>query len=428
MNFIREKANYVIEKAKAKTLKTFNDPIYGFITVEDELIFELLEHPYFQRLRRISQLGLTNLVYSGANHSRFQHTLGAMNLMGSAIAVLRSKGVSIAPSEEQGAKIAILLHDIGHGPFSHALENTIVKGINHERIGMMIMEKLNEEFNGKLDLAISIYKGTYEVKFLHQLVSSQLDTDRLDYLKRDSFFTGVSEGVIGSERLIKMMTVHEDELVIEAKGVYSLEKFLLARRLMYWQVYLHKTVLSAEFLLMNILLRARHVYSNNTDLAGSAALNYFLQEDRVLGESNREEWLSQFVMLDDYDVLSAIKQWATSENKVLNDLCNRLINRRLLKTKLLKSPMSADSLLELQKKLSHENGWTIEESAYLVFQKSQTNRAYDAQHERIKVLYKDGSIQDISEAASIFRFASLETEETKHYLYYPAGFQIDVKC
>ena len=234
---------------------------------------------------------------------------------------------------------------------------------------MMIMEKLNEEFNGKLDLAISIYKGTYEVKFLHQLVSSQLDTDRLDYLKRDSFFTGVSEGVIGSERLIKMMTVHEDELVIEAKGVYSLEKFLLARRLMYWQVYLHKTVLSAEFLLMNILLRARHVYSNNTDLAGSAALNYFLQEDRVLGESNREEWLSQFVMLDDYDVLSAIKQWATSENKVLNDLCNRLINRRLLKTKLLKSPMSADSLLELQKKLSHENGWTIEESAYLVFQK-----------------------------------------------------------
>lgn len=410
------------EKAKAKTLKTFNDPIYGFITIEDELIFQLLEHPYFQRLRRISQLGLTNLVYSGANHSRFQHALGAMNLMGNAISVLKSKGIVISMEEERGAKIAILLHDIGHGPFSHALENTIVKGINHETIGVMIMDKLNHEFNGQLELAISIYKGTYGVKFLHQLVSSQLDTDRLDYLKRDSFFTGVSEGVIGSERLIKMMTVYDDELVVEAKGIYSLEKFLLARRLMYWQVYLHKTVLSAEFLLMNILLRAKRIAAANPKLLNSKPLMFFLESEENLTRFNQETWLPHFLLLDDFDVLSAIKQWVNSEDKVLSELCTRLIHRQLLKTKLLSSPISNDALHLIHSEYAQKIGWTEEEVSYLIFQKSQTNRAYDAKHERIKVLFKDGSIKDISDAASIFRFASLETEETKHYLYFPSGY------
>ncbi|MBT3648815.1 MAG: HD domain-containing protein [Flavobacteriales bacterium] len=416
------KVDSVDIQPKANSLKTFNDPIYGFISIQDSLIFKLIEHPYFQRLRRISQLGLTNLVYGGANHSRFQHALGAMNLMRSAINVLRAKGIEITPEEEQASKAAILLHDIGHGPFSHALENTIVRGIDHERIGLTIMKELNDEFNGELNLAISIFSGQHPKKFLHQLVSSQLDTDRLDYLKRDSFFTGVSEGVIGSERIIKMLAVHDGELAVEAKGLYSLEKFLIARRLMYWQVYLHKTVVSAEFLLMQILIRAKEQFRDGVDLWASGSLRYFLEGKNL--EASDTSWLSHFLKLDDYDIFSSIKQWIKSDDKVLGELCERLINRKLLKVKLLEHPLDQAVIDELREEVAKELNWSKEEASYLLFQNSLSNTAYNPESERITVLYKDGSVQDISNAASIFRFSSLEAQETKNYLYYPTFLNV----
>lgn len=409
---------------KAKTLKTFNDPIYGFITVEDPLIFKIIEHPYFQRLRRITQLGLTNLVYGGANHSRFQHVMGAMNLMKQAIATLRIKGFEITDEEERASKLAILMHDIGHGPFSHALENTIVRGVHHEAISLKIMHLLNDEFNGELTLAIQIYEGTYPVKFLHQLVSSQLDTDRLDYLKRDSFFTGVSEGVISSERIIKMLTVHEGELAVEAKGIYSIEKFLIARRLMYWQVYLHKTVLSAEFLLMNILLRARELAQNGIEINSSFALDFFLKNEHDLNIENHEEWLPKFLLLDDVDVMAAIKQWTHHGDKVLRELCNRLLYRKLLKTKELPQKLSADGKLKMQSQLASDLGWSIEETRYLFFERSLSSTAYSSENERINILFKDGSLKDIADAASIFNFSSLASQETKNYLYFPESLRL----
>jgi len=414
----------VRETAHLKSLKTFNDPIYGFITIEDELIFEILEHPYFQRLRRISQLGLTNLVYSGANHSRFQHALGAMNLMKSAIQVLRSKGFEISPEDEQAAKAAILLHDIGHGPYSHALEKTIVSGTHHERIGLLVMEQLNEEFDGRLDRAIAIFTGLHPVNFLHQLVSSQLDTDRLDYLKRDSFFTGVSEGVIGSERLIKMMTLHEGELVVEAKGIYSLEKFLLARRLMYWQVYLHKTVVSAEFLLMNILLRAKELYHTGSDLYATRPLTYFLKQGSGISDMTNNESLKNFLELDDFDVMSCIKEWCNSDDVILSTMCTRLVSRKLLKTKQLQTLYSEGEMEELRSKYATKTGLSANEVQYIIFQKSVSNTAYNKDNEGIKVLQKNGEAIDISQAGSLFNFASMEAMETKHYLYFPSDFDV----
>ena len=406
-----------------KSLKTFNDPIYGFITIDDELIFQLLEHPSFQRLRRISQLGLTNLVYSGANHSRFQHALGAMNLMKSAIQVLRSKNVEISLEDEQAAKIAILLHDIGHGPFSHALESTIVKGTHHERIGLLLMNKLNEEMEGRLSRAIAIYKGEHHVKFLHQLVSSQLDVDRLDYLKRDSFFTGVSEGIIGSERLIKMMNVNEDQLVVEAKGIYSLEKFLLARRLMYWQVYLHKTVVSAEFLLMHILKRAQDIDDIKTSINGNP-LGYFLLHTDDLNEVEPKEWLDMFLDMDDFDVMSAIKRWTKHPDEILSRLCRRLIYRDLLKIKPLEESLPESEIETLRTNFARLNNLSLDGIEYLIFQKSVTNRAYNRNSESITILYKDGHVKNLADAASIFQFGNLDEAETKHYLYYPKGFNV----
>lgn len=405
---------------KTKSLKTFNDPVYGFITVDDPLLFQLIEHPHFQRLRRITQLGLTYLVYGGANHSRFQHAIGAMNLMRSAVTTLRHKGIDISEEEERAAKAAILLHDIGHGPFSHALENTIVQGVHHESIGLQIMHNLNQELGGQLDLAIAIYTDQYPVKFLHQLVSSQLDTDRLDYLKRDSFFTGVSEGVIGSERIIKMLTVHEGSLAVEAKGIYSLEKFLVARRLMYWQVYLHKTVVSAEFLLMNILLRAKELAQSGIELPASASLQYFLYQGKALGLDDSSIWLKHFVKLDDFDILASIKQWIDHEDALLQNLCKRLVNRRLLKVKPLKAPLTDAALVALRKQGSDLLGLPEADMRYLVFQKSVSNTAYNRNDDRITVLHKDGSASDISEAASLFQFSSMDAQETKHFLYLPA--------
>ena len=407
------------------TVKTFNDPIYGFITITDPLIFHIVEHAYFQRLRRITQLGLTNLVYGGANHSRFQHALGAMNLMHNAINVLRVKGIEISPEEEQASKIAILLHDIGHGPFSHALENTIVKGIDHEAISLMVFRKLNEEKRGDLEMALQIYEGSHPKHFLHQLVSSQLDVDRLDYLKRDSFFTGVSEGVIGSERIIKMLTVVNGELAVEAKGIYSLEKFLIARRLMYWQVYLHKTVLSAEYLLMNILIRAKEVMNEGIARACSPALEQLLRS-RQLQAGYSPDWLDQFLQLDDFDILFAIKRWCEADDDVLAELCQRLIHRKLLKTRISKTPVADPYLDGLRKRYQEMHGVSEAMANYLIFVKKVDNHAYDAQSENINIYYKDGRIEDISTAADIFRFASLEARETKYFLYYPKEVQAEL--
>lgn len=405
-----------------KTIKTFNDPIYGFITITDPLLFQIIEHPYFQRLRRIAQLGLTNLVYSGANHSRFQHALGAMNLMHNAISVLRSKGVDINDEEEQAAKIAILLHDIGHGPFSHALENTIVKGIDHEAISAMVFKKLNKEFDGRLEMAYSIYQGSYPKSFLHELVSSQLDVDRLDYLKRDSFFTGVSEGVIGSDRIIKMMTVVDGKLAVEAKGIYSLEKFLVARRLMYWQVYLHKTVLSAEFMLMNLLIRAQEVFDDEVARACSPALASLLKH----GGSHDDEgaWLENFLQLDDFDVHFAIKQWRNVSDEVLAELSRRLMDRELLKTRMSDVTFDAAKINEWRADFMQKQNAGKALSEYLIFQKHVDTNAYDSKNESINIFYKDQSVRELTEAANIFKFASLETRERKHFLYYPKEAEI----
>lgn len=395
--------------------KIFNDPVYGFITITDPLIFSLVEHPYFQRLRRITQLGLTNIVYGGANHSRFQHALGAMNLMGQAIDSLRNKKIEISEKERQAAKIAILLHDIGHGPFSHALENSIITNLDHEAVGLHVLDELNIEYDGELEMAINIFKNQYHKKFLHQLVSSQLDMDRLDYLKRDSFFTGVSEGVIGSERIIKMLTVHDGELAVEAKGIYSLEKFLMARRLMYWQVYLHKTVLSAEFMLMNILQRAKEVYAT-TETFCTPALKYFL-EGKHAGE---KYWLPYFMELDDFDILTSVKVWQAHEDRVLAELSRRLVKRKLLKIKTSNRPHSEAEIAARRSETMEEYGWNEAEAAYLVYTRSATNAAYNTSDERINVVYKDGAVADISEAADMFRFSSPATQETKHFLYFPA--------
>ncbi|RKM90196.1 HD domain-containing protein, partial [Aquimarina sp. BL5] len=328
---------------KRNKLKILNDPIYGFITIPNELIFDLIEHRYFQRLRRISQMGLSYLVYPGAHHTRFHHALGCMHLMQNAVRVLRFKGVSVSSEEEDALCIAILLHDIGHGPFSHAMEHSIVNEVNHESISLMFMEKINQEFNGSLTLAIQIFKGEYHRQFLHQLISGQLDMDRLDYLKRDSFYTGVAEGNINSERLITMLNVVDDELVVEEKGIYSVEKFLLARRLMYWQVYLHKTSLVAESLLIRVLKRAKELVDQGGKLSSSKALLFFL-ENKITADNFTDDVLETFSKLDDYDIVSAMKEWTTSDDFVLRSLCNMIIDRDLLKIKIKKKAFNEEKI------------------------------------------------------------------------------------
>ena len=331
--------------------KILNDPIYGFTAIPNELIFDILEHPYYQRLRRITQLGLTYLVYPGAYHTRFHHALGAMHLMQKAVKTLQSKGHKITPDEETGVLAAILLHDIGHGPFSHALEHSIVNGVNHEDISLMIMDRLNEQFDGKLSLAIQIFKNQHPKLFLHQLISSQLDLDRLDYLKRDSFYTGVSEGVINSDRLISMFNVRNGELVIDAKAIYSVEKFIIARRLMYWQVYLHKAVLSAEFTLVEILKRAKYLVQNGTELFSTLALNEFLKKNHSLEDFNTNPGLlDTFCLLDDFDIMTSVKEWVHHKDKVLSLLCTKIIERKLLKIELQDEPFELNYILEIQKK------------------------------------------------------------------------------
>lgn len=400
--------------------KIINDPIYGFVTLPDELVYDLIEHPFFQRLRRIKQLGLTNLVYPGALHTRFHHAIGAMYLMTEALQVLKSKGIQISEEESRAAIIAILLHDIGHGPFSHALEHTIVKGVHHEDISAMLMDTLNKEFNGKLTLAIKIFKGDYKKGFLHQLVSSQLDMDRLDYLKRDSFFTGVSEGVISSDRIIKMLNVVNGELVVESKGIYSVEKFLIARRLMYWQVYLHKTVLSAEKLLVNILKRAKELSLKGEDLFASPALSLFLKNNFNKKDFySNSELLYQFTLLDDYDIMGSVKVWTSHPDKVLALLCDNMINRHLYKIELQNTAFNKKYKDVLLKKAMKKYELSEKEAAYFVFSEQVNNSAYNSNKVQINILFSNGKLMDVAEASDQLNIKMLSKKVTKHFICYP---------
>lgn len=405
---------------KTKKNKIINDPIYGFITLERGIIFDLIEHPYFQRLRRITQLGLSYLVYPGAYHTRFHHALGCMFLMKKAIQQIRNKGHEITEKEAEALKIAILLHDIGHGPFSHALENSIVNNISHEHLSSLFMNKLNEEFNGKLDLAIKIFNNKHPKKFLHQLVSSQLDMDRLDYLKRDSFFTGVTEGNIGTERIINMLDVVKDKLVIEEKGIYSIEKFLIARRLMYWQVYLHKTVLSAENTLIKILKRAKNLIQKGEPLSSSKSLGLFLKKNYNLNDfTKNQELLEVFSNLDDHDIYSCIKDWQCHSDIILSYLCKSILNRKPLKIKIQNTIFSEQIVEKIKQETKNKLKINEEEVQYMVFTEKVSNNAYQYSKDRLNILMKNGDIKDISDASDQFNIEALNKTVNKYFLCYP---------
>lgn len=404
--------------SKTNKLKIFNDPIYGFITIPNTLIYDLIQHPYFQRLRRISQMGMSYLVYPGAHHTRFHHALGCMHIMQKAVQTLRFKGVEISNEEENALYIAILLHDIGHGPFSHAMEHSIVEEVHHEELSLLFMEQLNEEFNGQLSVAIKVFKGEYHRKFMLQLISSQLDMDRMDYLKRDSFYSGVAEGNINSERLIQMMNVDNDVLVIEEKGIYSVEKFLVARRLMYWQAYLHKTSVVGELILTKILKRAKELVQSGIQLEASKPLYYFLKNKVTLNDFNAEI-LQKFSYLDDYDVLSAIKAWQFQEDYVLSNLCRMIINRDLLKIKMLDEKPSKELVNSYKQKFIDLTKLSEKEAAYFVFKGSLKNQAYNKQSEPIHIYKKDKTIEDVVEASDQLHLKALSKPVTKYYICFP---------
>ena len=400
--------------------KIINDPIYGFITVKDPLIYELIDHPYFQRLRRISQLGLTYLVYPGAYHTRFHHAIGAMHLMGRAIYTLRQKGHEITPEEERGVLIAILLHDVGHGPFSHALEHTLIPGVSHEALSLKIMEELNQEFDGALTLAIDIFTNNHPKAFLHQLISSQLDMDRLDYLRRDSFYSGVTEGSVNSERLLTMLNVKDDQLVVDSKGIYSVEKFLVARRLMYWQVYMHKTVLSAEFMLVNILKRAKYLANQGVELTGTQALKHFLHADYTWNDfEENPAILKKFLELDDFDVMSGIKDWTNHNDLILSDLSGRIINRNLLKIRLQETPFEEEMAEKMAEGIRNQYGFTHGEERYMLIVDKVKNHAYNNKKGHINLLYKDGHTSDISTAADQMTINALSEPVERHFICFP---------
>jgi uncharacterized protein len=396
----------------ASVRKIINDPVYGFITIDHPLIFDVITHPYYQRLRRIHQMAFASLVYPGAVHSRLHHSLGAYHLMCSALNELKSKGIEITPDEEIATKIAILLHDIGHGPFSHALEHTLIKGAHHEELSILIMHHLNDVLKGSLDLAIRIFTNNYHKPFLHQLISGQLDVDRMDYLTRDSFFTGVSEGVIGYDRILKMLTVSDGELMVEEKGIYSIEKFLVSRRLMYWQVYLHKTVLSAEKMLVRIIERAKTIGA----IAPSRFLNIFL--DPAAPGNGMHQLLHEFCQLDDYDVLSAIKEWVMHPDKVLSLLCRGLLERRLLKVKFSSVPYPDELVKEKRANIADRLNISQEEASSLVFVGEAINTTYDPQEERIHILFKNGEVKDISEVDNALIQHNLASPMKKFYICY----------
>jgi HD superfamily phosphohydrolase len=387
--------------------KIINDPVYGFITIDDELILDLIAHPFYQRLRRIHQMAMAHLVYPGAVHTRLHHSLGAYHLMCCALHELTGKGFPITEEEQQAAKIAILLHDIGHGPFSHALEHVLAEGMHHEEISLLIIKELNKQFGGKLQMALEIFTNSYHKKYLYQLVSGQLDVDRMDYLTRDSFFTGVIEGAIGYDRILKMMTIHNGELMIEEKGIYSIEKFLVARRLMYWQVYLHKTVLSAEQMLRRIISRAREQKAICQE-----PLNSFI--NKPLDNVSLEEFLA----LDDYDVLMAIKGWCRHPDKVLSILCQGIIDRKLLKVKYAPEPFSVDLVEDKLTEIAVREGLTVEEAKWLVFTGEATSSTYNFENEHIFILFKDGGIKDITEVDDALINENLRGKVKKYYICY----------
>jgi len=394
--------------------KIINDPVHGFITIDDPLVSDIIAHPYYQRLRRINQMAFAHLVYPGAIHTRLHHSLGAYHLMCMALSELKNKGVDITPEEETGAKIAILLHDSGHAPFSHALEKILIPGIHHETLSLLIMNVLNSSFNGKLETAIRIFTDQYPKRFLHQLVSGQLDVDRLDYLTRDSFFTGVSEGVIGYDRIIKMLTVHNGDLMVEEKAIYSIEKFLVSRRLMYWQVYLHKTVVAAEMMLVNIVRRAKDLINNGfTVTSTSHAFDFFLTNEVKMEPGPQFE---KFCLLDDYDVMATIKNWMDHPDMILSMLSRLLIERRLLKVKLGAEQFDEKWVIEMRNTICKKLNITEKESRYFIFTGEAENTTYDPSEERINILFKDGSVKDISEVDNALIHQTLSTPVKKFYI------------
>jgi uncharacterized protein len=399
--------------------KIINDPVFGFITIPNDFLYDLIQHPYFQRMNRIKQLGLTSFVYPGAQHTRLQHSLGAMHLMTEAIAQLQLVGQEITPAEADAACACILLHDIGHGPFSHTLEHSLVSGVNHEEISRWMMQKMNAETNGKLTIALEIFTNQYPKKFLHQLVASQLDMDRLDYLSRDSFFCGVSEGIIGAARIIKMLNIHNDQLVVEAKGIYSIEKFLVARRLMYWQVYLHKTAVAAEQMLMNILRRAKELASRNVELFASPALHYFLYNEVNKSHFvNSTDALENFALLDDSDLICAIKVWSKHADIVLSNLCMAFTNRRLFKVEIGLKPYDTIKLDLQLKQYMHHFGVSASEATYFVGEEIVSTDTYSSKDDNINILYKDGTVKDIAEASDMLNITVLTKKVIKHFYCY----------
>lgn len=397
--------------------KIINDPVYGFITIDHPLILDIIAHPYYQRLRRIYQMAFAHLVYPGAVHSRLHHSLGAYHLMCNALYELKSKGIEISPKEELGAKVAILLHDIGHGPYSHTLEKELINDVHHEALSILIMKVLNKEFNGQLQTAIDIFTNNYPKKFLYQLITGQIDVDRMDYLTRDSFFTGVSEGVIGYDRIIKMLTVHNGQLMVEEKAIYSIEKFLVSRRLMYWQVYLHKTVLSAEMMLVKIIQRAKELIASGVKTeAATAALNFFLQNPSV--HHKTEEHLDIFCSLDDFDVMATVKNWMTHPDKILSTLCRGLVDRKLYKVKLQAGTFDDPVVNEKKKTLMQRFAISNEEAGYFVFTGEAINTTYNPEDERINILFKDGSVKDISKVDNALIHQHLSSTVKKQYICY----------
>ncbi len=402
-----------------KEAKIINDPVFGFIKIPRGLLYGIVEHPLFQRLNRINQLGLASVVYPGARHTRFQHSLGAFHLMSEAIISLQQKGIFIFDTEAEAVQAAILMHDIGHGPFSHVLEDTLIHGISHEEISLMMMEEINEHFNGQLNLAISIFKGDYPKNFLHQLISSQLDMDRLDYLRRDSFYTGVTEGNIGSARIIKMLNVVNDTLVVDQKGIYSLENYLTTRRLMYWQVYLHRTCVAYEKVLVNMLTRAKDLIKAGQDVFASPSLHYFLSNDvDAQWFSKHLEALRNYEELDDSDIWSAMKVWKHHEDKILSTLATDMLDRRIFKVEVHEDPISEERIEGLHLKIAQQLGIPVEDAHYLMNVSTISKDMYNVEDDSIAILYKNGEIRDISEASELLNVQLLSKKIRKYYLCY----------
>ncbi len=400
--------------------KIFNDPVHGFITIPHELIFDIIEHPYFQRLRRIKQLGLSDYVYPGAIHTRFHHALGAFHLMRKALSILKIKGCKISEEEELAAEIAILLHDIGHGPFSHTLEKSLIAKVHHEDLSKIYIRKLNEHFKGKLEMAMKIFEGSYKKKFLHQLVSSQLDVDRLDYLTRDAFFTGVNEGAISYERVIEMMNVKNDELVVEEKGIYSIESFIIARRLMYWQVYLHKTVLCVEQMMVKAIERAKYLITKGKKLDASPALAYFLNHKVRLKDFEKDpKVLEYYSQLDDVDIFAAFKYWQYADDKILRILCEAILERKLFKIEIGSKAFSYQKIKDLNERAMKKFKINEEDATYLVFSDSTSNNAYSPGENRINIMSGKNEVVDIAQASDQLNISVLSVPVTKYYVFYP---------